>query len=299
MQRLADSTEEKGGDMYGNCSVGCYVVDQSKTDCGDPDTEEDEDIPEIIDLQKALEYLVSERDIQNTYNNGYSMQKQQTAQSTDVSGQYKNGEQLYMIPNLVNRIIMEHYSSTNQKHNHTSDATNYMSRKQKDKMTKLLVAVIVEFAEPYFVRVARRKQQERDKLLLLQQQKKQQLEKNKMTKKKLQSSGTLPQEECTSSSFGFDERAISWATSCIKQLLQLTSTTTTLPDTSNTTVNQLSNGMMNDQLDDGQIPELDALLSASGEHDGMKMEECVQSALLQGLQSRRILQHMGISIQER
>ena len=54
--------------------------------------------------------------------------------------------------------------------------------------------------------------------------------------------------------------------------------------------------MMNDHLDDGHIiPELDALLSASGEHDGMKMEECIQSALLQGLQSRRLLQHMGIS----
>jgi hypothetical protein len=141
-------------------------------------------------------------------------------------------------------------------------------------------------------------QSSRDKLLLLQQQKKQRLEENKMTKKKLQSSGTVPQDECTSSSFGFDERAISWATSCIKQLLQLTSPIT-LPNTSSTTVNQLNNDTMNGYLDDGHIPELDALLSASGEHDGTKMEECMQSALLQGFQNRRILQHMGISIQER
>ena len=247
---LAGSTEEKGEDMHGNCSDDYCVVDQSNTDYGDPHSEEDEDIAEIIDLQKALEYLVSERDIQFTYNNG-DTQKQQTTQSThDASGgQYKKDEQLYMIPNLVNRIIMEHYSSTNQKHNHTSDATNYMSRKQRDKMTKLLIAVIVEFAEPYFVRVARGKQQERDKLLLLQQQKKQRLEEKQMTKKKLQSSGTVPQDECTSSSFGFDERAISWATSCIKQLLQLTSTTTTLPDTINTAVHQLNDDTMNDRLE--------------------------------------------------
>ena len=169
------------------------------------------------------------------------------------------------------------------------------SRTQKDKMTKLLIAVIVEFAEPYFVRVARRKQQERDKLLLLQQQKKQRIEEKQMTKKK-HSQSTVLQDECQSSSFGFDERAISWASTCIKQLLQLTSPSILLPNTSSTTVNQLNNDTMNDHLDDGHIiPELDALLSASGEHDGMKMEECVQSALLQGLQSHRLLQQMGIS----
>ena len=111
-----------------------------------------------------------------------------------------------------------------------------------------------------------------------------------MTKKK-HSQSTVLQDECTSSTFGFDERAISWATSCIKQLLQPTLCPTTLSNSSNTTVNQLNNDTMNDHLDNGLIiPELDAILSASGEHDGMEMEECIQSALLQGLQCQLLLQ---------
>ena len=288
---LDDRTEKTGEDVHGNCSDDYCVVDQSNTDYGDPDTEEDENTAEIIDLRKALEYLVSERDIEHTYNNGYT-QKQHTAQS----------KQLFMIPNLVNRIIMEHYSSTNKKHNHTSDAKNYMSRKQRDKMTKLLIAVIVEFAEPYFVRKAQHRKQERDKLLLIQQQKKQiQTSEKKMTKKKFQSTGTVAQDDNTSLSLGFDERAVSWATSCIKQLLQTPSPTSSPNTINNNTVKQLNkNGKhtpLNDHLDDGHmmIPELDALLSASGEHDGMEMEQCIQSALLQGVQGRRFLQSMGIS----
>ena len=39
------------------------------------------------------------------------------------------------------------------------------------------------------------------------------------------------------------------------------------------------------------IPEIDALLSASGGHDGLDMETCMQSALMQGLQARRLLQN--------
>ena len=284
----------------GDCSDGsyCCVNRPEGGDCSD--TDEYECIPEILDLQKALEYLVSERDIEHTYNNyNYGdKQTQHTTQShtttaTDTND-YDTGasnEQLYMIPNLVNRIIMEHYSSTNHKHNNT-DAKNYMSRKQRDKMTKLLIAVIVEFAEPYFVRMAQYKKLERDKLLLVQQQKKQmQTSEKKMTKKKLQSTGT--KDDKTSSLFEFAERAISWATSCIKQLLQTPSSSSTF----NITNKKGGDTPLNDHLDDGHmmIPELDALLSASGEHDGMEMEECMQSALLQGLQGRRLLQRMGIS----
>ena len=68
---------------------------------------------------------------------------------------------------------------------------------------------------------------------------------------------------------------------------------------SSSTVN-ITNKNCEDTIDDPvydghMIPELDALLSASGEHDGMEMEECMQSALLQGLQGRRLLQSMGLS----
>ena len=53
----------------------------------------------------------------------------------------------------------------------------------------------------------------------------------------------------------------------------------------------------NDQqtlLEDHHIPELDALLAATGRHDAMEMEQDFQRAILQGLQSRLLLQHMGI-----
>ena len=119
-----------------------------------------------------------------------------------------------------------------------------------------------------------------------------------MQEKKSKGSGTVGREDKASS---FDERAISWATSCIKQLLQTPSPTLPPPNMSNNTVKQLNKSgkdtPLNNHLDDGHmmIPELDALLSASGEHDGMEMEECIQSALLQGLQCHRLLQHMGIS----
>ena len=113
------STHRDGEDRNEDCP--------SKSDCDTDSEEEDGDIAEIIELQKALEYLVSERDIKYTYNHG-DMQKQQlTAQShshttttkdaNDVT--HQQNEQLCMIPNLVNRIIMEHYTPTNQKHEHT------------------------------------------------------------------------------------------------------------------------------------------------------------------------------------
>ena len=281
-------------DRDGEDKNDVYCVHRSEgSDCSD--TEEDEDmVSEIIDLQKALEYLVSERDIDHTYNNG-DKQKQHTTQShtttttTESNDTRQQNDQLYLIPNLVNRIIMEHYSSANKKHKH-ADAKNYMSRKQRDKMTKLLIAVIVEFAEPYFVRKAQYRKQERDKLLFQQQKKKHQTEEKHMTKKK-HSQSAAPQDECTSSSFSFDERAISWATSCIKQLLQTPSSSSTVNIT-----NKNCEDTIDDPVYDGHmIPELDALLSASGEHDGMEMEECMQSALLQGLQGRRLLQCMGLS----
>ena len=66
-----------GRDGEGRNNVYCDLSERS--DCSD--TEEDECIPEILDLQKALEYLVSERDIEHAYNNYGDTQKQHTAQS--------------------------------------------------------------------------------------------------------------------------------------------------------------------------------------------------------------------------
>ena len=91
------------------------------SDCGDNSSSDDEDdIPEIVDLQKALEYLVSERDIEKIYNDIISTSKSnaEQQQSDKDKNTNDNDKQLNMIPNLVNRILMECYSqqptATNQ-----------------------------------------------------------------------------------------------------------------------------------------------------------------------------------------
>ena len=288
-----------------NNSNDCDDI-QDESDCNSDDSDNDEeDIPEIVDLQKALEYLVSERDIEKIYNGIIS-----TSQSTNAeqqSNQEKNtndeDRQLNMIPNLVNRILMECYShptsTTNQQHknNDTRCAQKEISRKQRHKLTQLLLAVIVEFAEPYFVRVARYKDQERARKI---QEKKQKTEKkadDEMNKKR---SATQPKDDSTYQSLEFDERAISWATSCIKQLIEypgptLASSASGLDSLfSDSNTNADENDQKQMSLEDHHIPELDALLAATGKHDAMEMERDFQRAILQGLQSRLLLQHMGI-----
>ena len=174
-----------------------------------------------------------------------------------------------------------------------------LSRKQKEQMTQLLIAVIVEFAEPYFARMARHRQLERRKLLLLQhqqqKQKKQAQQQTREKKKVRRSVGKNALQDEKSSSSGFDERAVSWATSCLKQLLQPP------PVTHNTNNASSTNNNNNDghhpppaANNDTHIPELDALLAASGPHDGMETERRMQSALMCGLQGRRLLQTMGM-----
>ena len=86
----------------GDCSDGsyCCVNRPEGGDCSD--TDEYECIPEILDLQKALEYLVSERDIEHTYNNYGDTQKQHTTKShtttiTESNDTGASNEQLYMI----------------------------------------------------------------------------------------------------------------------------------------------------------------------------------------------------------
>jgi len=273
--------------------------DSSSDDSSSEDDEED--ISEIVDLQKALEYLVSERDIEKIYNGIIS-----TSNTAAESNQKKNtndDEQLNMIPNLVNRILMECYSpqppTTNQQNNDTSYAKKDMSRKQRHKLTQLLLAVIVEFAEPYFVRVAKYKDQERARKIQQKKQKNEMQADDEMNQKK---SATQPKEDNTPQSLEFDERAISWATSCIKQLIEypgsaVTSSTSglgSLFSDNNINTDSTSENDQQMSLEDHHIPELDALLAATGKHDAMEMEQDFQQAILQGVQSRLLLQHMGI-----
>lgn len=281
--KISAVAAEREEDMEGNMNAS---DDQSDGDDGD--------ISEILDLQKALEYLVSTRDIEKIYNTDkqYAIDANNKDNEEVMAQEKKETGQLYMIPNLVNRIIMERYSpATNPNQHDADDDTNdaqdmhknnrqtEMSRKQKDKLTKLLIAVILEFAEPYFVRISRYKQQKRAKKL-------------KQLKQKEMAKQTTPPQD-SSSFHELDKRATHWATSCINQLLQSPSPISSL---SSSILSNNSNGN-NKQIttlagdDTYNIPEIDALLSASGGHDGLDMETCMQSALMRGLQARRLLQN--------
>jgi len=289
--------EDGDGSNFSNVSDN---MQDDSSSC-DSSSDDEDDISEIVDLQKALEYLVSERDIEKIYNGIISTPQTNTTEQSNQEKNTNDDEQLNMIPNLVNRILMECYSqqaptTDQQDNNDTSYAQKDISRKQRHKLTQLLLAVIVEFAEPYFVKVAKYKDQERARKI---QQKKQKKEKqaDDMNKKR----STQPKEDISDPSLEFDERAISWATSCIKQLIEypgptLASSTSGLGSLfSDNNINPDStseNDQQTSSLEDHHIPELDALLAATGKHDAMEMEQDFQRAILQGLQSR--LLHMGI-----
>ena len=296
---LSSNSEMMRVDRDNNGSGGVYDTLQDDSSCSDDSSDDDDDIAEIVDLQKALEYLVSERDIEKIYNGIISTSQPTNATAHEQFSREKNtnedDEQLHVIPNLVNRILMECYSqqptATNQQQNQndTSYAQKDISRKQRHKLTQLLLAVIVEFAEPYFVREAQYKDQERARKIQQKKQKTEMKVDDEMNKK----ISALPQAK-DDKSLEFDERAISWATSCIKQLIEYPG-----PAEVPLTASGLgsSNDDKNDQqmsLEDHHIPELDALLAATGKHDAMEMEQDFQRAILQGLQSRLLLQHMGI-----
>ena len=106
-------------------------------------------------------------------------------------------------------------------------------------MTQLLVAVIVEFAEPHFVRTSK-------------------LQSNKpKAKSKTEDSKSNPSVH----SIEYSKRATVWATTCLSRLLKMTISTD----------------------ESIHIPELDALLGATGEVDAMQFEEMMQQSLLCGM----------------
>ena len=236
--------------------------------------------------------------IEKIYNGIISTSQPTNATAHEHFSREKNtnedDEQLHMIPNLVNRILMECYSqqppTTNQQQNNdTSCAQKDITRKQRHKLTQLLLAVIVEFAEPYFVREAQYKDQERARKIQQKKQKTELKDDDEMNKKKR----ALPKDDTSDQSLEFDERAISWATSCIKQLIEYSGPTSLASGLESLFGDADEND--NEQqmpLEEHHIPELDALLAATGKHDAMEMEQDFQRAILQGLQSR--LLNMGI-----
>jgi hypothetical protein len=156
---------------------------------------------------------------------------------------------------------------------------NKWTRQQKNTVTQLLLAVIIEFSEPYFIRMTLREDQER--LNLLQQQRNDK-------EKSMTSNGASSRQHCSlDTDVKFDNRAVAWATSCIHQLLQQPPQQSVGVDFTKEKGDNMNSDNNND--DDYSIPELDALLAASGPNDGIPMQERIQCALMNGLNSRRLL----------
>jgi hypothetical protein len=237
--------------------------DDSNDGCGDCSVnseDEEEDLAEIKDLQRALEYLISD---QRQPERAEESVVNTTAQHYNVSGVDVDDETLCQIPNLVNRILMEQYSPRPLNQIHKRRDIQYSTR---EKMTQLLIAVIVEFAEPYFVRIARHREEERKKQLLEKEQEPQK------KKKKVEK-----EDNDVSSKIRFEDRAVSWATQCLKLLLQPSLLSL---------MQKNNNKEEENSVDDLHIPELDALLAATGPNDGYEMEQRLQQALLLGMKAR-------------
>ena len=240
-------------------------------DCGNScdvrDTSVD-DVPEIKELQRALEYLISDERSSKLKSNNDEETREGPSGTTmpqhyNIPATNAGNETLHQIPNLVNRILVEHYfilpSDQRQK-------IRDISYEARQKMTQLLIAVIIEFTEPYFDLINRRKEEERGKVL---QQKDEEPQKKK-------SKGHKNVEEQRRSKIRFEDRAVSWATQCLKLLLQ-----PRLPpsiQSNNTIEKRLEN--------DIHIPELDALLAATGSNDGFEIDQRMQESLLLGVQAR-------------
>jgi hypothetical protein len=150
-----------------------------------------------------------------------------------------NDEMLNAIPNLVNNLLK---NGDHQLSKYTLD--------QKILVNQLLTAIIVEFAEPHFVRTSN-----------LEKASRVHKEKSKIESPEKKSSNSS-----SVSSIEFSERAVAWATSCLSTLLQ---TTLSTEETTH------------------HIPELDGLLAATGDNNQIELEEMMQQSLLCGFMAAR------------
>lgn len=248
----------------------------------DGDIADDEhDISEIRELQVALEYLISDERRQSYSSINNEAPSTTTSSSTTQQHHVKSGgdaedETLCMIPNLVNRVLTEHYSPRLLSQTYKRRDISYST---SEKMTQLLIAVIVEFAEPYFVRITKRRDEERKMQLNNKEQQNSQVEmKKKRRSKKRKVVEDENKMQSSSKKVGFEDRAVSWATNCLKVLLQPSLSALTTSDNTEEEKNALD--------DDLHIPELDAFLAATGANDGNEMEKRMQQALLLGMHGR-------------
>ena len=245
----------------------------------------------IVDLRRALEYLITRRDADASYSNRPETSSS-THQPQDVSGRLtrRDEEELTAIPKLVNRILMEHYYPSNSSNDPPRVENGKWTKHQKNTVTRLLLAVIVEFSEPYFIRMTLREEHQGRLLLLQRQQQRNNENKTTTTTTTTTSNNDASLQNCSSldKDVKFDNRAVAWATSCIHQLLFRQPRQSSGGDFTKETGDNIMNGN-NDCNSDYTIPELDALLAASGPHDGITMQERIHCALMNGLNGRRLL----------
>lgn len=264
--------------------------DDDRVDCGSGNNgysvnNEEENLTEIKDLQHALEYLISDERQSSLTNNNDDQEKPKessvttsaTAQHSNKSGVDANDNTLCQIPNLVNRILVEHYSSLPPGQSHKSKRREDIPYAAREKMTQLIIAVIVEFAEPYFVRKIGRRQEERLKLLVRDKG-----EPEPQKKKSKRRKGVEEDNVTVSSKLRFEDRALAWATQCLKLLLQPSLSPAKGVRNANNNNNKNEESVKNDL----HIPELDALLAATGSNDGYAIEQRIQQSLLLGVQAR-------------
>ena len=263
-----NTTPERGAVTAAALRDDVDIVTPAKNECdmvdggvGNNDcsvNNEEENLTEIKDLQRALAYLISDKRQSNN----------------NITGVDAEDEALCQIPNLVNRILVEHYSSLPPSQSHKRPDISYSGR---EKMTQLIIAVIVEFAEPYFVRITKHKEEERLKLLMHDKEKESQKKKSKKRK-------CVEDDHVISSTLRFEDRAVSWATQCLKLLLQPRSLLPSIGVQKNSS--NSNNKCEANAPDDLHIPELEALLAATGSNDGHEIEQRMQQSLLLGIQAR-------------
>lgn len=161
----------------------------------------------------------------------------------------QNQDTTFAIPNLINNILKKYYPTDKEKKLSKDKQKAVQSMDEKLFLTQLLVAAIVEFAEPHFVRTSK------------SQSKKSKMESKSKMKSKTEGSNS----NSSFHSIEFSMRATTWATTCLSRLLKTTISTD----------------------ESIHIPELDALLGATGEVDAVQLEEMMQQSLLCGMMGAR------------
>ena len=144
---------------------------------------------------------------------------------------------------MINNILKKYHPTDKEKKLSKDKQKAVQSVDKKLFLTQLLVAAIVEFAEPHFVRIS----------------------KSQSKKSKMEPITDGSNSNSSFHSIEFSIRATTWATTCLSRLLKTTISTD----------------------ESIHIPELDALLGATGEVDAVQLEEMMQQSLLCGMMGAR------------